>query len=150
MSAFNGWYYSFSPSVAEYERTSAWARELVRLTIQPLLMILDASKSLHSALSILGISSESAVVATGMMASTLIGLFYLSPVAVLIGIKKRRLFDIRVVRIILISCWVASGTLMGIGAFGASSEAMAAGTSMIVLCSMSTAVLFLSDRISKL
>lgn len=150
MSAFNGWYYSFSPSVAEYERTSPWARELVRLTIQPLLMILDASKSLHSALSILGISSESAVVATGMMASTLIGLFYLSPAAVLIGIKKRRPLEIRLVRVMLVSCWGAGGMLMAIGAFGASSHAMAAGTTMIVLCSMSTAVLFLSDRISRL
>ena len=150
MSAFNGWYYSFSPSVAEYERTSPWARELVRVAIQPLLMTLDASKSLHSALSVLGTSSESAVVATGMVASALIGLFYLSPAAVFIGVKKKRLLDNRMVRIILTSTWAASGALMGIGTLGASSEAMAAGTSLIVLCSMSTAVLFLSDRISRL
>ena len=150
MNAFNAWYYSFSPSVAEYERTSSWARELVRAAIQPLLIILDASKSLHSALSILGINSELAVVATGMMASTLIGLFYLSPVAVLVGIKKKQLLEIQKVKAVLISCWVASGVLVSVGAFGVLSEAMTAGTSMLVLCSMSTAVLFLSDRISKL
>ena len=150
MNAFNAWYYSFSPSVAEYERTSPWARELVRAAIQPLLIILDASKSMHGALSIIGINNESAVVATGMMASTLIGLFYLSPAAVLIGIKKKRPLDIRTVRAILISCWVSSGALIGVGVFGASPEAMTAGTSMLVLCTMCTSVLFLSDRISKL
>jgi hypothetical protein len=150
MNAFNAWYYSFSPSVAEYERSSSWAREAVQGAIQPLLMILDASKSLHSTLSFLGMNSESAVIVTGMMASSLIGLFYLSPVAVLIGIKKKQFLDIRRVKIILMSCWVVSGILLAVGALSMYSEPMTAGTSMLVLCSMSTATLFLSDRISRL
>jgi peptide/nickel transport system substrate-binding protein len=150
MNAFNAWYYSFSPSVAEYERSSSWAREAVRGAIQPLLMILDASKSLHSTLSFLGMNSESAVIVTGLMASSIIGLFYLSPVAVFIGIKKKQFLDIRRVKIILMTCWVVSGILLAVGAISMSSEPMTVGTSMLVLCSMSTAALFLSDRISRL
>jgi len=150
MNAFNAWYYSFSPSVADYERRSSWAREAVRGAIQPLLMILDASKSLHSTLSYLGMNSESAVIVTGMMASSLIGLFYLSPVAVLIGIKKKQFLDFRGVKIILMSCWAVSGILLAVGALSMSLGPMTVGTSMLVLCSMSTAALFLSDRISRL
>ena len=95
-------------------------------------------------------NSESAVVVTGMMASSLIGLFYLSPVAVLIGIKKKQFLDIRGVKIILMSCWVVSGILLAVGALSMSSGPMTVGTSMLVLCSMGTATLFLSDRISRL
>ena len=150
MGAFNAWYYSFSPSVAEYERSSLPAREVVRVAIQPLLMILDASKTFHNTLSILGLSGESAVLAAGLMASSLISLCYLSPVAVLIGVKKIRCLDIQRVRIILMSFWIASGALVVAGSSSMSTQVMTSGTSMLVLCSMGTAILFLSDRISRL
>ncbi len=150
MDAFNAWYYSFSPSVAEYERESAWARDAVRIAVQPLLLILEASTSVHNALILVGINDESAIVATGITASSLIGLLYLSPAAILIGTKKKRLLESRNLRIILLSAWLMGGLLTVVGASWFSSESMTAGTSILVLSSLTTAVIFLSDWVSRL
>ena len=150
MDAFNIWYYSFSPSVAAYERETTWARDAVRIAVQPLLLILEASTLVHNALRLVGINDESAIVATGITASSLIGLVYLSPAAILIGTKKKRLFESRKLRIILLSAWLMGGLLTAAGASWLWSESMAAGTSILVISSLTTAVIFLSDRISRL
>jgi hypothetical protein len=150
MDAFNAWYYSFSPSVAEYERRSEWARDAVRVAVQPLLLTLDVSTSINDALTTSGISSELAIVATGITASSLIGLLYLSPAALLIGVKKRQLLDSQPLRIILLSAWIAGGLLAMTGAVIPLDEAMSAGTSILVLSSISSAVIFLAYWISRL
>ncbi|HKU50587.1 MAG TPA: CFI-box-CTERM domain-containing protein, partial [Nitrososphaera sp.] len=150
MAAFNAWYYSFSPSVAAYERESPWAQQVVRVTIQPLLLILDASSSLNGSLSSLGIDGEPGIVATGMLASSLIGAVYLSPAAVLIGAKRKRLFDSRKLRWVLAFSWALSAALIAAGAALESGGTMAVGTSMLVLCCISSAVLLVSDRVSRL
>lgn len=150
MGLFNTWYYSFSPAVAEYERGSDWARDAVRITIQPLLAILEVGTVTHNTLSSSGLSGESAMIVTGMTASALIGLVYLSPAAAVIGIKKKRILSSRKLGIILICSWMVAAALVGVGAYLKLQEIMALGTSMLVLCCTSSAVLFLSDRISRL
>jgi hypothetical protein len=149
MDSFNTWYYSFSPSVAAYERDSPLARDSVRAVIQPLLAILNASTMLHSALSFAGLHPEAAVVATGLGASALIGGTYLAPVAVLVAIKKKRLFDSKQLRAALAACWILGAVLMTLGT-GGFREAMTAGASITVLTVMGTVVLLISDRISRL
>ncbi len=150
MRGFNAWYYSFSPSIAEYERGSPWAREVVRALIVPLLGILGIATSVHSFLSSGGFDNEVAIIATGMAASSLIGMFYLFPVAVFVGFKKKGVLGSSRIRTILILSWTASAAMVGAAALGNFSEPMILGTSMLVLCSMSTALLFISDRISRL
>lgn len=74
INAFNSVYYTFSPTVADAERNNPALQEVVKTGINPLLGILQITK-----ISNLG-NSEASVIASGMMASFLIGVTYLWPV----------------------------------------------------------------------
>ena len=87
MEAFNAWYYSFSPYVAKVIAGEEWARTLTRITLYPLLAVLHLSEIGYSALSHL--NPEVAVIASGFIASTLLGLIYLTPPTILILRKIR-------------------------------------------------------------
>jgi peptide/nickel transport system substrate-binding protein len=77
MNVFNGWYYSFSPQVADYERANPWAQATIKTAIYPLLGILQVAEKGY------GMSAgEGGAVVAGFAASTLIGAVYLSPAAV--------------------------------------------------------------------
>ena len=71
--AFNTVYYSFSPTVADTERTHPFLQETVRAGITPLLGILHIAK-----FSTIG-NSNLSVIMSGIMASSLIGATYLWP-----------------------------------------------------------------------
>ncbi|HET6458696.1 MAG TPA: CFI-box-CTERM domain-containing protein, partial [Nitrosopumilaceae archaeon] len=73
LNAFNTVYYSFSPTVADAERTNPFLQETVRAGISPLLGILQISK-----FSTIG-NSNLSVIMSGIMASSLIGAIYLWP-----------------------------------------------------------------------
>jgi hypothetical protein len=73
LNAFNTIYYSFSPTVADTERTHPLLQETVRAGIVPLLGILQIAK-----LSTIE-NSNISVVISGIMASSLIGAVYLWP-----------------------------------------------------------------------
>lgn len=83
MNVFNSWYYSFSPQVAAFEREQPWLQQTVRTVIQPLLLILQLSENGYSSF-----KGESGSVAAGIIASSLIGSVYLSPIA-LLALRKR-------------------------------------------------------------
>lgn len=76
MSAFNAWYYSFSPYVADYERDQPWMQQIVRVAIYPLLGILTASEKAYSIL-----PGEYGSMSAGLVASSLIGAVYFWPFA---------------------------------------------------------------------
>ena len=76
MTVFNSWYYSFSPSVADYERGQPWLKGMVRIAIYPLLGILQVSEKSYSLL-----PGEYGTVVSGLTASSLIGLIYFTPFA---------------------------------------------------------------------
>ncbi|MBI3639102.1 MAG: copper-binding protein [Thaumarchaeota archaeon] len=73
LNAFNTVYYSFSPSVADAERTNPLLQETVKAGITPLLGILQIAK-----FSTIG-NSNLSVILSGIMASSLIGATYLWP-----------------------------------------------------------------------
>src|SRR5438445_3967800 len=73
INAFNTVYYSFSPTVADAERTQPLLQETVRAGISPLLGILQITK-----LTTIG-NSNLSVIMSGIMASSLIGAVYLWP-----------------------------------------------------------------------
>lgn len=79
MAAFNSWYYSFSPAIADYERGQPWLQQTVRIAIYPLLGILQLSETTYSAL-----PGEYGSLAAGMVASSLIGAAYVTPLALLV------------------------------------------------------------------
>lgn len=83
MNVFNGWYYSFSPHVADYERGQPWLQHVIRISIYPLLGILTTAEKAYSVL-----PGEFGSVAAGIVASSLLGAVYASPVA--LAIRKVR------------------------------------------------------------
>jgi hypothetical protein len=74
LNAFNTVYYSFSPTVADAERTHPLLQETVRTGISPLIGILQMAK-----FSTIG-NNNLSVIMSGIMASSLIGATYLWPV----------------------------------------------------------------------
>jgi len=73
LNAFNAVYYSFSPTVADTERTHPLLQEIVKAGISPLLVILQIAKFLTIG------NSNFSVIMSGIMASSLIGATYLWP-----------------------------------------------------------------------
>jgi len=87
MQAFNAWYYSFSPSVAEFISEHSTAKAVSRATLYPLVRILHLSSEAYSAF---GSDSEMAVIVTGLIASSLIGVAYLLPIMILLTFSARK------------------------------------------------------------
>jgi hypothetical protein len=88
MIAFNAWYYSFSPQVAGYENTHSVERTIMRGVLYPLIGILGLSSLTFSAASAY---PEFAALLSGLVASSLIGAFYLGLPLSLLRAKVRRL-----------------------------------------------------------
>jgi len=78
LNAFNTVYYSFSPTVADAERTHPLLQETVRTGIYPLLGILQMAK-----FSTIG-NNNLSVILSGIMASSLIGATYLWPAGLVV------------------------------------------------------------------
>jgi streptogramin lyase len=88
MVAFNAWYYSFSPYVANYISTHWVERTIMKGVLYPLIGMLYLTSNLYTATST---SPELAALLSGLLASSLIGAFYLGLPLSLIRAKVRRL-----------------------------------------------------------
>nr|AIE94742.1 peptidyl-prolyl isomerase [uncultured marine thaumarchaeote AD1000_50_E11] len=83
MAGFNQFYYSFSPTVADYERENPTFKEAVKLTLTPLLASLTL---LHYA----DIDSESEMLGYGIGVILLnIGMYFVAPAVLIMTVKKR-------------------------------------------------------------
>ena len=83
MTGFNQFYYSFSPTVADYERENPIFKEAVKITLTPLLASLTL---LHYA----DIDSEYEMLGYGIGIILLnIGMYFVAPAIVIMKIKKR-------------------------------------------------------------
>ena len=82
MESFNQFYYSFSPSIADLERENPVFKEVVKLTITPLLSSL-------SLLNYVDIDSEAEVLGYGIGIILMnIGMYFVAPAIVIHRIKK--------------------------------------------------------------
>jgi peptide/nickel transport system substrate-binding protein len=86
MTAFNVWYYSFSPRVAEMIEGNPLLRTAMKIVFYPLIGILHLATAAYSLLSF---NSELAVVVSGLFASFLIGLTYFGPVVFILRLVKK-------------------------------------------------------------
>jgi len=83
MQGFNSFYYSFSPTIADYERQNPIFKEAVKLTITPLV----ASLSL---LNYVDLDSEESVLGYGIGIILMnIGMYFIAPAIVIFRIKNR-------------------------------------------------------------
>jgi len=136
MLVFNAWYYSFSPGVAAYLNTHWVERTVMKGVLYPLVGILYLTSDLFSATSSY---PELAVLFSGLLASSLIGAFYLGiPLAVLRA-RVRRLRNWKGQR--KLEGALAAMLLVGLGtlAFGelfSSQPALIVSTPMIVLSTL--------------
>jgi hypothetical protein len=92
MVAFNAWYYSFSPYVAAYLTTHWVERTIMKGVLYPLIGMLYLTSDLFTATSA---NPELAAVLSGLLASSLIGAFYLGLPLSLARAKVRRLRGLR-------------------------------------------------------
>jgi hypothetical protein len=84
MTGFNQFYYSFSPAIADYERENPVFKELVKLTITPLLTSLTI-------LNYVDIDTEGEMLGYGIGVILLnIGMYFIAPAAILFKIKNRK------------------------------------------------------------
>ena len=83
MSGFNQFYYSFSPTIADWERENPAFKETVKLVITPLVSSL-------SVLNYIDIDSEAEVLGYGIGIIMMnIGMYFIAPTVAIIHLKKR-------------------------------------------------------------
>ena len=82
ISGFNQFYYSFSPTIADYERQNPVFKEIVKLGISPMISSL-------SILNHVNLGSEAEVIGYGISLILLnVGIYAGAPVAIIFGIRK--------------------------------------------------------------
>lgn len=139
INVFNAWYYSFSPSVANYERQTPWLQNAVRTLIYPLLGILSLSALVYGSSTF---GSELGILAAGITASSLFGLLYFAPLGTALGIiSRKRRWDMSKAKVVLASSWAAGTIAIAIAEITAVEALMMFGTSILVLSAISTAVI---------
>ena len=83
MTSFNQFYYSFSPTIADYERENQAFKEAVKLTLTPLLTSLTL-------LQYADIDSESEMLGYGISVILLnIGMYFVAPAVLIMKVRKR-------------------------------------------------------------
>jgi len=84
MTSFNEFYYSFSPTVADWERENLAFREAVKLVITPMIATL-------SILNYVDIDSEESMLAYGISIIGInIGIYFIGPAVLILAIRKCR------------------------------------------------------------
>jgi hypothetical protein len=88
MILFNSWYYSFAPTFASYLRSHPTQRDLLRYALYPLIGILYVSHYAYLVLS--PFSVDGGAMMTGIVAASLLGLVYFTPIAYVMTRAIRR------------------------------------------------------------
>ena len=84
MTGFNAFYYSFSPTVADWERQNPMFQEAVRVTITPLISTL-------SILNYVDIDSDAEMLGYGIGIIMLnVGMYFVAPAAIIYSIFNRK------------------------------------------------------------
>jgi hypothetical protein len=149
MTAFNAWYYSFSPTVAGYLTQHPAERAIMKTAVYPLIGILAVSSATFE---VTRFVPELAVVLSGLVASSLIGAFYLGLPFGLVrakmrrfkGGKSERLFE-KALALVLLCGMLA----LFLGEIVSSTGLLMLSSTIVVLSTMLLAALFTSAKISR-
>jgi hypothetical protein len=135
MTVFNAWYYSFSPSVAQFTREHPAAGTAAKVVLYPFIGILRIGAAIFY---LSPQSLEAEAIASGLVVCSLVGLVYLAPPLALIlaySTRMRRAAK----RLQVPAVAVLLGALAAVAlttVLGAPAVVMMAGTSTIVLASL--------------
>jgi len=147
MKVFNAWYYSFSPYVADFVSKQPLLKEAMKILLYPLMGILHVSALTYSALSF---NPELAMVATGLVASGLIGIVYFAPLSLitLLFMKRYRKFRLNMSHLKgLTAIWIVSIALICLAEATAAQPVMTVATAMLVLSTLTLAALATTQRV---
>jgi rhodanese-related sulfurtransferase len=86
MTFFNTWYYSFSPKVASAISTHNTLRSIMKILLYPLIGILHVTATIFN---LFGFYKEFAIIISGLVASSLIGIIYSTPFNFIIHFTKK-------------------------------------------------------------
>jgi peptide/nickel transport system substrate-binding protein len=149
MVAFNAFYYSFSPTVAQFIREHALARTVTKLMLFPLMGILRLGAAVFY---VFPANLEASAVVSGLLVSSLIGIVYLTPplVVVLASFPRARR---AAKRLQLPSVCILVGALVAVvftTTVGAPSIFMMLSTATIVLSTLAASSLYVSWTVLRL
>jgi len=143
MTVFNAWYYSFSPTFAQFIREQSTVRTVTKFGLYPLMGILKIGAA---AFYVFPANLEAGAVVSGLLVSSLIGLVYLTPplAAVLAYSPKARRMArrLQLPTVIVLFGAVASAALITV--IGGPAILMMIATSAIVLSCLLTSTLYTS------
>ncbi len=137
MSVFNAWYYLFSPHVAEVIAGSAFAKAIVKAALYPLIGALALAEYTSSLL--FSLNPELAMVSGGIVASSIIGIVYFAPVAILFLLRIRRYYRIKNnshTLTALAILWLTSAVVLTIGELLLAPVVVMFSTAMLVLATL--------------
>jgi len=146
--AFNLWYYSFSPQVADFIVLHDVVRSPLRAVLYPLLGILELSSATYS---VFQSAPEFAITIAGILASALIGLVYLTPISVVLVrfLRVRRIGAKSTLKAFSISLLVAVSMLL-LGELAGSLLLLAMAASALVLTTLLSTPLLLAFELTSL
>jgi hypothetical protein len=148
MLAFNAWYYSFSPPVANYIASHSVDRTIMQAALYPLIGILTISYVTFQSTSA---SPELAITLAGLLASGLIGIFYLGLPLCLLRAKVKRLRGSgsgRPLERLFLAAAISSGLVLAIGELTASSLVLMMSSTTLVLSTIMLSATATSNRIA--
>jgi len=149
MIAFNAWYYSFSPTVAQFIREHATVGTAVKVMLYPLIGILRiGAEAFH----LFPTNPEVSAVVSGFLVSSLIGITYATPptAAVLAYSSRARRVAKRLQMPVLVVLLGALAAVAFVTEVGAPAILMMISTVAIVLASLTVTTLFASRAILRL
>ena len=149
MIAFNAWYYSFSPNVAGYESNHLVERTVMKGVLYPLIGILKLSSMTFTAA---GAFPELAATLSGLVATSLIGAFYLGLPLSLVRGKIRRLRGMRAQRTLerILALLLLGGlAVLGLGEILTSTTLLMASSATVALSMLFLSAAFTSDMIAR-
>jgi len=145
MTIFNRFYYSFSPNVASIIVGNSLLRDIMKVILCPLIGILYVSSATFSVFSFI---PELGVVAAGLIASSLIGIVYFLPLALIFCFFNKFKVSDKIFRSLGL-IWASSIIVMFVAEVTKFQLIMMASTGAFVLATISAATLTSLRLISK-
>jgi hypothetical protein len=145
MTVFNGFYYSFSPSVASVISDNFVLRDTMKIVLYPLIGVLQVSSTVFSVFSVL---PELGIIVAGLIASSLIGIVYVLPLALIFSLKNKFQVSVKFIQILGIIL-ISSVLFLFLAEIFKSPTMMMVSTGAFVLVTIATATVTSLRIVSK-